>query len=418
MTNSNPIPRQRVVVTGMGMITPLGHNVPDTWAGILAGRSGFGPFTLIDKGEHTSGGLCEVKEFDPAQYMDRREARRRDRVQQFATVAAAEAMRQAQLPIHDDNREQIGIFMGTGVGGLRTTIEQEHLLLEKGVRRISPFAVTMIMPNGAAGMLAIDYGIQGPTPTIATACASGNDAIGHAYRAIQRGELVAALTGGIEHVLVHCAVGGFEQARATSEKSEGTPQPFDKNRDGLIIGEGGGVLVLESLEHAQARGATILGEICGYGQTTDAHHITAPSEGGIGAARAMVRAMADAGITPAEVDYISAHGTATPLNDLYETLSIKKALGEEHAYRVAISSTKSMTGHIMGATGAIEAIFCLLAIRDQLLPPTINYVTPDPECDLDYVPNTARPAQVRVTLNNAFGFGGHNAVLVIKRFSL
>ena len=416
MSNNNHFSRHRVVVTGTGMITPVGHNGPDSWAAILAGQSGFGPFTLIEKGEHTAGGLCEVKDFDPTVYMDRKEARRRDRVQQFATVAAAEAMRQAQLPITDDNRDEIGIYMGTGVGGLRATIEQEHLLLAKGVRRLSPFAITMIMPNGAAGMLAIDYGIQGPTPTISTACASGNDAIGQAYRAIQRGEVVAALTGGIEHILVHCAVGGFEQARATSEKSAGTPQPFDKNRDGLVIGEGGGMLVLESLEHAQARGATILGEISGYGQTTDAYHITAPSEGGIGAAKAMMRAMTDAGITPADVDYISAHGTATPLNDMYETMSIKKALGEEHAYRIAISSTKSMTGHIMGATGAIEAIFCLNAIRDQIVPPTINYTTPDPACDLDYVPNTARPMPVRVALNNAFGFGGHNSVLVIKQF--
>ncbi len=417
MSNNNHASRHRVVVTGVGMITPLGHNVPDTWAGILAGKSGFGPFTLIERGEHTSAGLCEVKDFDPGKYMDRKEARRRDRVQQFATVAAAEAMQQSQLTITDENREDIGIYMGTGIGGLRTTIEQEHLLQEKGVRRLSPFAVTMIMPNGAAGMLAIDYGIQGPTPTIATACASGNDAIGHAYRAIQRGEIIAALAGGIEHILVHCAVGGFEQARATSEQSEATPKPFDKNRDGLVIGEGGGMLVLESLEHAQARGATILGEIAGYGQTTDAYHITAPSEGGVGAARAMVRAMADAGVTPADIDYVSAHGTGTSLNDLYETMSIKKALGEEHAYRVAISSTKSMTGHIMGATGALEAIFCLLAIRDQIVPPTINYTTPDPECDLDYVPNTARPTRVRVALNNAFGFGGHNAVLVIKQWA-
>lgn len=416
MSDNHHLSRHRVVVTGMGMITPLGHNVPDTWAGILAGKTGFGPFTLIEKGEHNAGGLCEVKEFDPAMYMDRKEARRRDRVQQFATVAAAEAMRQSQLPITDDNRDNIGIFMGTGVGGLRTTIEQEHLLLEKGVRRVSPFAVTMIMPNGSAGLLAIDYGIQGPTPTISTACASGNDAIGHAYRAIQRGEVAAAITGGIEHILVHCAVAGFEQARATSEKGQETPQPFDKNRDGLVIGEGGGILVLESLENAQARGATILGEISGYGQTTDAHHITAPSEGGIGAARAIQRAMADAGITPAEVDYINAHGTATPLNDKFETMSIKRALGEEHAYRVAVSSTKSMTGHIMGATGALETIFCLLAIRDQIVPPTINYVTPDPECDLDVVPNTARSLKVQVAINNAFGFGGHNAVLVLKQF--
>lgn len=405
----------RVVVTGTGMITPLGHNVGDTWQAILAGRSGLGPFTLIKKGEHTSGGLCEVKDFDPAVYLGRRDARRRDRYQQFATVAGNEAMEQAGLKVTDENRERIGIVMGTGIGGIQTLVDQEHVRLEKGVRRMSPFGITMIMPNGAAGMLAIDYGIHGPSTTITTACAAGCDAIGYAFRMIRRGELDAALTGGSESIITSVAVGGFEQAKATSTSEEKTPRPFDKNRDGLIVGEGAGALVLESLDHARARGATILGEVMGYGQTTDAYHITAPAEGGEGAARAMRLALQDAGIEPGEIDYISAHGTGTDLNDKYETMAVKSALGEA-AYDVAMSSTKSMTGHIMGATGAIESIFSLLAISEQILPPTINYETPDPDCDLDVVPNEARPAQVRTVMNNAFGFGGHNGVLIFREF--
>lgn len=407
--------KHRVVITGFGLITPLGHNAPDTWAGILAGQSGLGPFTQIDKGEHSSGGVCEVKNFNAADYIGRRDARRRDRFQQFATVAAREAMALSGLQVTDSNRERIGIVMGTGVGGIQTLVEQENTRLKDGLRRLSPFAITMIMPNGAAGMIAIDFGIQGPSPTITTACAAGADAIGHAFRMIRRGEVDAALTGGSETTIVSVAVGGFEQAGATSSKTARTPQPFDKNRDGLVVGEGAGMLVLESLEHARARGATIYAEIVGYGQTTDAHHITAPAEGGVGAARAMRQALADAGMRPVDLDYISAHGTATPLNDLYETMAIKAALGE-HAYKVAISSTKSMTGHIMGGTGAIETIFCTLAIRDQIVPPTINYETPDPQCDLDYVPNEARKQRVRAAMNNAFGFGGHNAVLIIKEF--
>lgn len=407
--------RHRVVVTGVGLVTPLGHNVPDSWAGILASRSGLGDFTLIERGEHIVGGVCEVKDFDPAEYIGRRDARRRDRYQQLATVAAQEAMAQSGLKITDDNRERIGIILGTGVGGIRTLVEQEKTLHEEGLRRLSPFGITMIMPNGAAGMLAIDYGIQGPSTTITTACAAGNDAIGHAFRAVRRGEVDAVVTGGSESIITSVAIGGFERAGATSTKSSETPQPFDKNRDGLIPGEGAGILIVESLSHARARNAPILGEIVGYAQTTDAHHITAPSEGGEGATRAIQKALADAAITPSEVDYISAHGTATPLNDASETLAIKRALGE-HAYSTAVSSTKSMTGHVMGATGAIESVLCLMAIRDQMLPPTINYETPDPDCDLDYVPNKARPAKVNVCLNNAFGFGGHNAVLVIKKF--
>ncbi len=413
MNNSNLC--HRVVITGTGLITPLGHNTPDTWAGILAGKSGLGPLIQITRDDHTSGGMCEVKDFDPADHLPRREARRRDRFQQFATIAANEAMKQSGLTVNDENRERIGIFIGTGVGGIQTLVDQEHTVLEKGVRRVSPFAITMIMPNGAAGMIAIDYGIHGPSNTLSTACASGSDAIGHAFKAIQRGDLDAVLTGGSETIMTSVAVAGFERAGATSQKTSASPQPFDKNRDGLVVGEGCGMLVVESLESAQARGAVILAEIVGYGQTTDAHHITAPSEGGEGAARAMSKALADAGLQPEDVDYISAHGTATPLNDSSETAAIKRALGD-HAYHVGISSTKSMTGHIMGATGAIESVFCTLAIRDQIMPPTINYQTPDPTCDLDYIPNEARPARVRVCMNNAFGFGGHNAVLIFKEF--
>lgn len=407
--------QHRVVITGTGLITPLGHNTPDTWEGILAGKSGLAPFVQLTRDDHISGGLCEVKEFNPADYIPRREARRRDRYQQFATIASNEAMAQSGLVVTDENRERIGISMGTGVGGIQTLVNQEHVVLEKGVRRVSPFAITMIMPNGAAGMLAIDYGIHGPSNTLSTACASGSDAIGHAFKAIQRGELDAVLTGGSETIITSVAVGGFERAGATSAKTSGAPQPFDKNRDGLVVGEGAGMLVLENLEHAQKRGATIIAELVGYAQTTDAHHITAPAEGGKGAARAMSLALADAGLPPESVDYISAHGTSTPLNDTSETAAIKKALGD-HAYKVGISSTKSMTGHIMGATGAIESVFCALAIRDQVMPPTINYETPDPTCDLDYIPNKSRPARVRVCMNNAFGFGGHNAVLIFKEF--
>lgn len=415
MNNEPQHRRHRVVITGLGAITAIGHTAEESWAAALAGQPGTGPFTLLKKEDHITGTICEVKDFVPENYMDRRDARRRDRYQQLATVAARQAMAQAQLPITADGSHRIGLILGTGVGGIRTLVEQGQIFMENGLRRISPFAITMIMPNGAAGMLAIDYGIHGPTTTITTACASASDAIGHAYRAIRSGDIDAALTGGSESIMATVAIAGFERAGATSRKSQHTPQPFDKNRDGLVVGEGAGMLVLESLEHAQARGAAILAELCGYGQTTDAFHITAPSEGGSGAARAIRIALEEAGIAPEEVSYISAHGTATELNDSNETAAIKAAFGE-HAYNLGVSSTKSMTGHVMGGTGAIESVFCTLAIRDQMMPPTINYETPDPECDLDYIPNVARPATVNVCVNNAFGFGGHNAVLVFKRY--
>ena len=408
--------RRRVVVTGTGLITSLGQSLNETWTSILAGHSGIGEFTIIDKGDISSEAVFEVKEFDPVISLNSRDARRRDRYQQLASVASREAIEQSGLEISDENRERVGIYMGTGVGGIRTLVESEHIRLDKGSRRINPFAIAMIMPNGAAGLLAIDYGIQGPSNTIATACAAGNDAIGHAYKAIRAGEIDAAISGGSESIITAVAVAGFEKTGATSSRSANTPSPFDLNRDGLVAGEGSGILVLEELEFAKKRGAIILGEIAGYGQTTDAFHITAPSEGGAGAARAMNIALTDAALNPEDVDYVNAHGTGTVLNDSNETQALKSTFGT-HAYNIAVSATKSMTGHVMGGTGAIESVFCILTIRDQILPPTINYETPDPDCDLDYVPNTARESKVRVTMNNAFGFGGHNGVLVIKEFS-
>ena len=410
------IQRHRVVITGMGCITPVGHNAADTWEALKAGQSGFGPFLMIEKGEHSSGGLCEIKDFRVTDYLSKRDARRRDRFEQLATIAANEAMQQSGLEVSAENCEDIGIFAGTGVGGINTLVDQQNTIRDSSVRRLSPFAITMIMPNGAAGMLAIDYGIKGPSTTITTACASANDAIGHAFKALRTGELKAALTGGSEAVISTVALGGFERASATSSREANTPSPFDKERDGLIMGEGAGFLVLETLEHARERGATILAEVVGYGQTTDAYHITAPSEGGDGAARAMRKALLDARMEPAEIDYINAHGTGTPLNDATETQAIKLVFGGE-AYNIPVSSTKSMTGHIMGATGAIESIIATYVLREQVVPPTINYRTVDPECDLDYVPNVARAVEVNAVMNNAFGFGGHNGVLIFKRYT-
>jgi 3-oxoacyl-[acyl-carrier-protein] synthase II len=407
---------RRVVVTGTGLITSIGNSTEENWQAILAGKSGIGPFEQIERGDLNTGAACEVKDFDPALLINSRDARRRDRYQQFATVAGMEAMLQSGLEITDENRERIGIYMGTGVGGIQTLVNSEHVRLEKGSRRINPFSIAMIMPNGAAGLLAIDYGIQGPSNTICTACAAGNDAVGHAFKAIRDGEVDAALTGGSESIITAVSIAGFEKTGATSSLTESTPKPFDLNRDGLVAGEGAGMMVVEELEFAKKRGANILGEIVGYGQTTDAYHITAPSEGGVGAARALKLALVSAGMNPEEVDYVSAHGTGTVLNDSHETQAIKTVFGA-YAYEMAVSSTKSMTGHMMGATGAVESVFCLLAMRDQVLPPTINYETPDPECDLDYVPNEPRAAKISVAVNNAFGFGGHNGVLVIKKFT-
>jgi beta-ketoacyl-acyl-carrier-protein synthase II len=409
---------QQVVITGIGVVSPLGLDAESTWAAAVEGHSGVGPVTLFDATDFSVKLAAEIKGYDPTQTMETKEARRRDRFEQIATTAAKEAIARSGLDIGEHNCDNIAVVVGSAIGGLATIEHQVRVLSNEGPRRISPFAIPMIMSNGASGLIAIDYGIRGPNYSPASACASGADAVGQAFELIRRGEVVAAITGGSEATVTPIGVAGFDRIGAISRRNDPpyrTPSPFSASRDGLVVGEGAAVLVLESLEHAQARGANILAEIVGYGQTADASHVTAPAESGIGQANAMAKALREAQISPEDVDYINAHGTATQLNDKFETLAIKRVFGE-HAYRVPISSTKSMTGHMMGATGALEAVFCVQAIRDGIMPPTINYDTPDPECDLDYVPNEARRKHIDIALSNAFGFGGHNAVLVFRRF--
>jgi beta-ketoacyl-acyl-carrier-protein synthase II len=409
----------RVVVTGIGAVSPIGLSASQSWENALAGVSGVAPISLFDASELQVRIACEVKGFDPEALLDPREARRQDRFEQFAMVAAAEALQQAGLPdgLGDPNR--VGVVLSSAIGGLQSIEQAVITMREKGPRRINPFTIPRIMANGAAGLVAIKWGFGGPSYSIASACAAAADAIGQAWMLIRAGVIDVALAGGSEATITPIGVSTFDRLGALSRGNEPpylTPAPFDLNRDGLVMGEGAGVLVLESVEHAKARKAEILAEVAGYAATADAFHITAPAEDGSGGARAMRAALDNAGINPEEVDYVNAHGTGTQLNDRSETRAIKAALGE-HAYEVAISSTKSMTGHMMGATGALESIFCVLAIRHGVVPPTINYRTPDPECDLDYVPNEARQMPVRVALNNAFGFGGHNAVLAFRSFS-
>ncbi len=409
----------RVVVTGMGTLNPVGHTVKETWDNITGGVSGVGPITLFDPKDFLVKIACEVKNFDPGKYMDVKEARRRDRYQQLATAACKEALESSGLKITAANAERVAVIVSSAVGGLKTIEETVETLNTAGARRISPFAIPMLMSNGAGGMIAIDLGARGPNFSVASACASGVDGIGAAWRLIRDGAVDAALAGASEASIVRTGVSAFDRLGAMSRRNDDyslTPQPFDKNRDGLVMGEGAAILVLESLAHAQVRGAEVLAELAGYAATADAFHITAPADDGGGGALAMQKALEAARINVEAVDYINAHGTATQLNDASETAAIKCALGEL-AYQVPVSSTKSMTGHMMGATGALEAIFCVLAIRTGVIPPTIHYRTPDPACDLDYVPNTAREARVDVAMSNAFGFGGHNAVLVFKRFT-
>jgi len=409
----------RVVITGMGTLNPVGHTVKETWEAITHGVSGVAPITLFDPKEFLVKIACEVKNFDPGKYMDIKEARRRDRFEQFACAASREALETSGLQITDANAERVAVIVSSGVGGIRSLEENVHTLVESNPRRISPFLIPMLMPNGASGLIAIDTGAKGPTFAVISACASGSDGIGSAWQMIRSGLVDAAIAGASEASICEIGVGSFDRLGAMSRRNEDyslTPQPFDKDRDGLVMGEGAAIIVLESLEHAQARGAEVLAEIVGYAATADAFHVTAPAEDGDGGARAMQNAMQVAGLNPEDVDYISAHGTGTSLNDASETAAVKRALGPQ-AYKVPISSTKSMTGHMMSATGALEAILCVQAIRTNTIPPTIHYQTPDPVCDLDYVPNVAREKRVDVTLSNAFGFGGHNSVLAIKRFS-
>ncbi|MBI4762830.1 MAG: beta-ketoacyl-ACP synthase II [Chloroflexota bacterium] len=410
--------RKRVVVTGMGCISPVGNTVEETWKSLLAGKSGAGPITLFDASRHKTRFAAEVKGFDPVAIFGNREARKMDRFTQFATVAAIEALAHARLTIDDSNRHRVGIVIGTGIGGIGTIMEQVEVLRERGPERISPFLVPMMISDSAAGMLAIRFGARGPNMALATACASGNNAIGEAVEMIRRGSADVMLAGGSEGALVPLAMAGMNVMGALSTRNDDpltASRPFDKDRDGFLMGEGAGILVLESLEHAQARGAEILCEISGYGTTDDAYHISAPAENGAGAAMSMRLALEDAGLQVTDIDYINAHGTSTPLNDKSETAAIKTVFGEQ-AYKIPVSSTKSMTGHLLGASGAVEAVFSILAMREGVIPPTINYHTPDPECDLDYVPNQPRKAVIRHVMSNSFGFGGHNATLVFSQF--
>jgi len=406
----------RVVITGVGTVNPTGLSVAESWNNIVNGRSGICPITGFDTSDFLVKVAGEVKHFDPARYMDPREVRRRDRFEQFATAASKEALAQSGLQITEENGHRVAVIVSSAIGGIKAFQDAVRAVFDNGPRKINPFTIPMLMPNGASGLIAIDNGARGPNFSVASACATANDGIGQAWLLVGSGTVDAAITGGSDATVLEVGIAAFDRMGAMSHRSEGVPQPFDKDRDGVVMGEGCGVLILETLEHAQARGAEILAELGGYSATADAFHITAPAPDGVMGSKAMRQAMQMAGIEPDQLDYISAHGTGTPLNDAAETKAVKVALGER-AYHVPISSTKSMTGHMMGATGAVEAVFCVQSIRTNILPPTINYHTPDPDCDLDYVPNTAREKQVNNTISNAFGFGGHNAVVAIKRFT-
>jgi 3-oxoacyl-[acyl-carrier-protein] synthase II len=410
--------QNRVVVTGMGCISPVGNDVDTFWRNIAAGKSGVRRITHYDPENYECKIAAEVKDFDPVAVFGSREARRVDRFAQFAMAASRQAIQQACLVVSDSNRDRIGVVIGSGIGGISTLFDQIKLFLERGPDRVSPFLVPMMIPDNAPGMVAIDLGLRGPNLAIVTACATGTNAIGEAAEIIRRGDADVVLAGGSEASIVPIAMAGLTSMKAVSLRNddpEGASRPFDLNRDGFVMGEGAAVLVLELLEYAQQRGARILAEVSGYAASNDAYHISAPAENGAGAAVCMRNAVKDAGLQLGEIGYINAHGTSTVLNDKSETAAIKTVFGEK-AYEIPVSSTKSMTGHLLGAAGAVEAVICVKSLQDNLLPPTINYETPDPLCDLDYVPNTARPARVRHVMSNSFGFGGHNAAIILSRF--
>ncbi|MGF1480977.1 MAG: beta-ketoacyl-ACP synthase II [Cyanophyceae cyanobacterium] len=409
---------KRVVVTGLGAVTPLGNDLTQYWEGLLSGQNGIGPITLFDASRHASQIAGEVKGFDPHQYMERKEAKRTDRFAQFAVAASKQALSDAGLVIDDLNADRIGVIIGTGVGGIKVLEDQQEVYLTRGPSRCSPFMIPMMIANMAAGLTAIHTGARGPNLCTVTACAAGSHAIGEAFRLIQRGYAQAMLCGGTEAAVTPLSVAGFSSMKALSTRNDDpshASRPFDRDRDGFIIGEGAGLLLLEELAQAQARGAKIYGELVGYGMTCDAYHMTAPVPDGQGAARAIELALKDAALASAEIDYINAHGTSTAANDVMETKAIKKALGQA-AGKIAISSTKSMTGHLLGGSGGIEAVATIMAIATNQIPPTINLVDPDPECDLDYVPNHSRSQTVDVALSNSFGFGGHNVTLAFKKY--
>ncbi|MEW5322990.1 beta-ketoacyl-ACP synthase II [Geobacillus thermoleovorans] len=410
--------KRRVVVTGIGAVTPLGNDAETTWKNIIAGQSGIDVVTRVNPDDFPAKVAAEVKDFDPSLFIDRREARKMDRFTQFAVAAALMAVKDANLDINESNAERVGVWIGSGIGGMETFEQQFEIFQQRGYRRVSPFFVPMMIPDMAAGQVSIILGAKGINSCTVTACATGANSIGDAFKVIQRGDADVMITGGTEAPITKMSFAGFcaNTALSTNPDPKTASRPFDKNRDGFVMGEGAGIVVLEELEHALRRGAKIYAEIVGYGATADAYHITAPAPGGEGGVRAMRQALHDAGLNPEEIDYINAHGTSTEYNDKYETAAIKEVFGD-HAYKLAVSSTKSMTGHLLGATGAVEAIFSVLAIRDGIIPPTINYETPDPECDLDYVPNEARKQDVRAVLSNSFGFGGHNATLIFKKYA-
>lgn len=409
----------RVVVTGIGVISPLGLDAKSLWQALVSGKSGVDHITSFDPESLMTKIAAEVKDFDPSQYIDRKELRRMDRFTQFAVAAALQAVEQAQLKIDATNANDTGVIIGAGYGGLSILLSQYEVLKEKGPDRISPFLVPMMIADTAAGMVSIMLGAKGPNFCVTSACASGSDAIGDSFEIIRRGDAQAMLAGGTEAQIIPIVVAAFNAARAISTRND-EPQkasrPFDAERDGFIMGEGCVILVLEDLSFATKRGAPILAEVVSYGATADAFHVTQPSEEGEGGARAMAMALRKAGLEPGEIDYINAHGTSTQLNDKNETMAIKTVFGE-NAYRIPISATKSMTGHLLGAAGAIEAAICVLTIQHGVIPPTINLTCPDPDCDLDYVPHEARQAKVDTALSNAFGFGGHNSTLIIRRYN-
>lgn len=410
--------KNRVVITGLGAITPIGIGAEQFWTSLLAGKSGITRITRFDASDYSTQIAGEVKDFDPAHYIDKKEAKRMDRCTQFAVAASKMALEDSGLDLDKEDRSRIGTFIGTGIGGIDTLHDQYKVLFDKGPGRVSPFFVPMMIANMPAGQTSIAFGLQGPCSCVVTACATGTNSIGEAFKLIQRGDADIMVAGGTEAAVSPAAVAGFCAMKAMSTRNdepEKASRPFDKERDGFIMGEGAGVIVMESLEHALERGAKIYAEIAGYGHNADAFHITAPAPEGAQAAKCMAMAMADADVKPEEVDYINAHGTSTPLNDKNESLAIKSLLGA-HATQVSISSIKSMTGHLLGAAGGIEAVATALTVLNDMMPPTINYDNPDPELDLDYVPNQAKAKKVRVALSNSFGFGGHNATILLKKY--
>ncbi|WP_226675984.1 beta-ketoacyl-ACP synthase II [Mesobacillus jeotgali] len=409
--------KRRVVVTGIGAVTPLGNDAETTWNNIIEGVSGIGPVTRLNADDFPAKVAAEVKEFNVENFMDRKDARKMDRFTHYAVAASLMAVKDSGLEITDENAPRVGVWIGSGIGGMETFEQQHETFMNRGYRRVSPFFVPMMIPDMATGQVSITLGARGFNSCTVTACATGTNSIGDAFKVIQRGDADVMVTGGAEAPITKMSFAGFcaNTALSTNQDPQKASRPFDKDRDGFVMGEGAGIVVLEDLEHALARGAKIYAEIVGYGATGDAYHITAPAPEGEGGARAMKMALDDAGLSPEEIGYINAHGTSTEYNDKYETMAIKSVFGE-HAYKLTVSSTKSMTGHLLGAAGGIEAIFTVLALKEGILPPTINLETPDPECDLDYVPNSARKQQVNAAISNSLGFGGHNATIAFRKY--